>query len=435
MGSLPGKFSPFAAILSLAALAVFSNPASSQSLMASSNYSGQAAAISNLRVGSHPDKTRIVLDVSQPTDLSYKVSNDGRTIRLELPKASWQANGSQSRYTGGSIIGFKHNTGVQGSTLTLQTDKAIRIKRPFFVSPGENRGHRIVIDMVPAPVRIAKKTNTSFVASLDNIGALPQQRIEVAQATGSRNPYIQRAFPQGNSRTQPMPRQVAPQPVRTQKAPQMQTPHQVPRQAMPTQQRKGFMGLSNTYARGSLGLHMINETSSEGGNSVYDAEFDPGFMISGALGTKLDNGFRVEGEFFYSNASLKQVSGTIDSTTYNSENVTGDLTTFAFMGNVAYDIPNSSRLTPYFMGGLGLAALNLNDFQVSNTSVADDMDWVFAMQLGAGVTFDLDNRTKIEVGYRYFETQDPEFSDKTGTPFESVFSSHTFLVGARVDLN
>jgi opacity protein-like surface antigen len=420
MGSLPGKFSPFAAILSLAALAVFSNPASSQSLMASSNYSGKAAAISNLRVGSHPDKTRIVLDVSQPTDLSYKVSNDGKTIRLELPKASWQANGSQSRYTGGSIIGFKHNTGVQGSTLTLQTNKAIRIKRPFFVSPGENRGHRIVIDMAPAPVRMTKKTNTSLVASLDNIGALPQERIEVAQAAGARNPYIQRAFPQSNSRTQPM---------------LQQTPHQTPKRAMPAQQGSRFMGLSNTYARGSLGLHMINETSSEGGSSVYDAEFDPGFMLSGALGTKLDNDFRIEGEFFYSNASLKQVSGTIDSTVYNSENVTGDLTTFAFMGNVAYDISNNSKLTPYLMGGLGLAALNLNDYQVTDTSIADDMDWVFAMQLGGGVTFDLDSRTKIEVGYRYFETQDPEFSDKTGTPFESVFSSHNFLVGARVDLN
>ena len=63
------------------------------------------------------------------------------------------------------------------------------------------------------------------------------------------------------------------------------------------------------------------------------------------------------------------------------------------------------------------------------------MDWVFAAQLGAGTSFALDGRTNIEIGYRYFETENPEFSDATGTPFKSIFSGHNFLVGARIDLN
>ena len=87
------------------------------------------------------------------------------------------------------------------------------------------------------------------------------------------------------------------------------------------------------------------------------------------------------------------------------------------------------------MGGVGMASLLLNDYRASRNVIADDMDWVFALQLGFGASFDLDDRTKIEVGYRYFETQDPEFSDANATPFESVYASHNFLVGARIDLN
>ena len=178
---------------------------------------------------------------------------------------------------------------------------------------------------------------------------------------------------------------------------------------------------------------MLSETSNEGADNNYDAEFQPGFLLGGAIGTKLDNGFRIEGEITYTDATLKQVSGTAAGTSYNTEVVGGDMSTISFMGNAAYDFPNNSRLTPFLMGGVGIAGLFLNEFKATETAIADDMDWVFALQLGGGVTFALDDRTKIELGYRYFETQDPEFSDANGTPFESVYASHNFLVGVVVD--
>jgi opacity protein-like surface antigen len=343
----------------------------------------------------------------------------------------------------GYIVGVNHLASSTGSSFTLQSDTAIRIKRPFFVSPSGTRGHRIVIDMVPAPKRMVQRPNTNLIASLDNTGALPNRnpakpRVEVAQFTGSQNPYIQRAFPQGRQmQRQPAPRRMAPQPVQSQQPRQQmpqQVPHQAPRQTMP-QQHTGFLGLRNTYARGSLGLHMLTETSNEGGGGTFDAEFQPGFLLGGALGTQLDNGFRVEGEFLYTNANLKQISGTAANIVHNTEEVEGDMSSLAFMANVAYDFPNNSRLTPFVMGGVGMASLLLNDYRASSNVIADDMDWVFALQLGFGASFDLDDRTKIEVGYRYFETQDPEFSDANATPFESVYASHNFLVGARIDLN
>jgi opacity protein-like surface antigen len=161
----------------------------------------------------------------------------------------------------------------------------------------------------------------------------------------------------------------------------------------------------------------------------------PGFILSSVIGTKLEDGFRAEGEFFYANSTLKQVSGTWKGGFYNTEKVQGDISSVAIMGNVVYDFRSNSKLTPYGMAGLGMSLLSLNDLVASNSAMANDMDLVAALQVGAGFTFDLDRRTKIELGYRYFETQNPEFSDSTGTPFESVFASHSFLLGARVELN
>ena len=49
------------------------------------------ATVTALRVGVHPDKTRIVLDVSNQTDLGYEVSADGRAVFIDLPSTEWQS--------------------------------------------------------------------------------------------------------------------------------------------------------------------------------------------------------------------------------------------------------------------------------------------------------------------------------------------------------
>ena len=212
------------------------------------------------------------------------------------------------------------------------------------------------------------------------------------------------------------------------------TPYSYPAQSSNQENQIGPLSNLERYARGTVAMQMIDEISNEG-NGTYDQEFDAGFVLSGAFGAKLDNGFRAEGELVYANSTLKKISGTWNGRAYNTEQVQGDLSSAALMGNLIYDFPSRSLLTPYAMAGVGFSLLSLNDLVASNNAMANDMDVVAAMQIGAGFSFDVDKRTKLEIGYRYFETQNPEFSDSTGTPFASTFASHNFLVGARVNLN
>lgn len=444
MGSDQRSYAPFAVIISVATygfvaiFAIFSGPAIGQYLYASDNFANNLSQIVKVRFGEHIDKTRMVIDVKHPTDLSYKTSKDGKTIYLDLPKATWDAtNAPLAGKFIGNIVEFGHTSTLKGSRLTLKSNTPVRIKPPFFLSPSESHGHRIVIDIIPSARPIIKKANLSLVASLDNMGALPQQITEVAQLTRSQNPYIQRAFPQKKIKpTQLAPRrsQVPPRLGRSGQSQQIQPTFQPPYQAKDLKKQTRLLRLSNTYVRGSVGMQLLDETSNDG-NGLYDQEWDPGFILSSVIGTKLEDGFRAEGELFYSNSSLKQVSGNWNNSVYNTERVQGDISSVAIMGNVVYDFRSNSKLTPYGMAGLGMSLLSLNDLVAGNSSMANDMDLVAALQVGAGFTFDLDRRTKIELGYRYFETQNPEFSDSTGTPFESVFASHSFLLGARVELN
>ena len=61
----------------------------------------------------------------------------------------------------------------------------------------------------------------------------------------------------------------------------------------------------------------------------------------------------------------------------------------------------------------------------------DDNDTVFAYQFMAGIGFEINPKTTLTVGYRYFATTDPEFV-LLGLPTEFTISSHDFNVGARL---
>ena len=449
MGSHEKCYDPSALVITALILgfttfgAICSNSVNGQLLQTNGEYGTNLSRILNVRFGKHVDKTRMVIDIERPTNLSYKISKDGKIIHLRLPNATWDRTKMlPEQNVAGKNIDFSHTPLPAGSKLTLKSNYPVRIRSPFMLSPQGKNGHRIVIDFMPLSAPEIKRPSLNLVASLDSMGALPSQITETAQLSRQQNPYIQRAFPQNNlKRITTQPAQSAPKRSqipsnvsKTGKSPQIRPEYRPPYQPIDLPKRTGGFGLNNTYIRGSVGMQLADESSNDG-NGVYDQEWDPGFILSGVVGTELESGLRAEGEIFFSNASLKQVSGSWNGGIYNTERVQGDISITAIMGTVLYDFRSNSRLTPYGMAGVGMSLLSLNDLNASNTAMANDMDLVAALQVGAGFNLDLDRRTKLDIGYRYFETQNPEFSDSTGIPYESVFSSHHFLLGARVALN
>lgn len=167
-------------------------------------------------------------------------------------------------------------------------------------------------------------------------------------------------------------------------------------------------------------------------------EFNPGIYIGGTGG--YDFGFlRLEGELSYRGADIDSITSQSD--TYTVHNVDGDLGVVSTMVNVFFDLHNSSKITPYLGGGIGFATLSISDTYgyVTNGNGTyyqplywESDDTVFAYQLGGGVDIALNDRFSLDVGYRYFKTDDAHFDSYYPTTSSIRFESHNAMVGFRM---
>jgi len=167
------------------------------------------------------------------------------------------------------------------------------------------------------------------------------------------------------------------------------------------------------YLSGNIGFGIRSDSKLSGSAGQFDN--DPAFVINGAVGIKLKENFRVEGEIGYHLNAADRTS--------NGQNF--DFSVLSFMGNAYYDIPTQSPLTPYLGIGLGFGIAGGED------SVSSDSDLVGTVQLMAGLGYDISPKATLTFGYRYFTTTDPDFALPTVGFFETEYSSHDFLFGAR----
>lgn len=129
---------------------------------------------------------------------------------------------------------------------------------------------------------------------------------------------------------------------------------------------------------------------------------------------------RIEGEIGYRNSGLESLTDVTDAS--------GDTSSLSLMANgVLSFLPNRSW-HPFVGAGIGMSRISA-EWKVNGSKVVDDSDWVFAYQGFAGVSYDLTKNWELTAQYRYFGTQDPEFSDSDGNRAKGEYSSHAILAG------
>jgi opacity protein-like surface antigen len=183
----------------------------------------------------------------------------------------------------------------------------------------------------------------------------------------------------------------------------------------------------------------VNSVSGFGcGNSIKVKEkesYSPGIVGSVALGYRIADQFRIEGEALYQNNDMDKFAVSFSgiesgSDPSSSRSLTGERERFGFLLNGYYDFINSTRFTPYITAGLGGYHLR-NKYQ--NSSLENDID--FAWQAGAGVNYRLDDQISFDFKYRYLGGADAELTTQT---YFGSFSQmrnvgdHQLLAGIRV---
>ena len=177
----------------------------------------------------------------------------------------------------------------------------------------------------------------------------------------------------------------------------------------------GAVNAQGLYVSGFLGANTLHDA---GLGSGVDLNFDVGGTFSGAIGYAVTPNVRVEGE-------LAHRFNDIDELCLGSFCIpAGDsMSATSLMANAFYDFDTGGSWRPYLGGGIGATVITLD-----TASGIDDDDTVFAAQLGAGVGFQATPSLVISFDYRFFFTDDPEFST---LGFGAEYMSHTLAVGLR----
>lgn len=104
--------------------------------------------VQDIRLGVHPDKTRLVLDVDREVAIkAFKMTNPNRIV-LTLPKSQWNVpfKSGERRLGAVSSIRYSNTLGGEGR-LSLELGYSVTIDQTLVLPSKDGDGKRIVIDL------------------------------------------------------------------------------------------------------------------------------------------------------------------------------------------------------------------------------------------------------------------------------------------------
>lgn len=171
------------------------------------------------------------------------------------------------------------------------------------------------------------------------------------------------------------------------------------------------------YVSGNVGVVLAEDSDISDAYDQGEISYDPGAVVTVAFGYAAGSGLRLEGELGsrYNEMDEISVQG------YGSANIDGDVTTSSLMANIFFDILPDERISPFIGAGAGFA-----NIEADLDHFGSDEDFVLAYQLAAGIGFEVTRQLKIDVQYRYFATEDPDFDG-----VDAEYATHNIMGGVR----
>lgn len=163
------------------------------------------------------------------------------------------------------------------------------------------------------------------------------------------------------------------------------------------------------YFRAAIGPSFFQDgrLTQYGGPAGNTVNYDPGLAAAAAFGYAFNPNVSADFEFEFVGAKIDSVPG------FFSDN--SRLYYAPFLGNVTLSLPiPHSNVVPYIGAGAGFAAAVFdtdsfgpapNDFVTGSES-----DVVPAGQIFAGLRFRLSRNISLDLGYKFFATDDPTFT-------------------------
>jgi opacity protein-like surface antigen len=188
---------------------------------------------------------------------------------------------------------------------------------------------------------------------------------------------------------------------------------------------------SGPYVGAFLGGNMLTGAKSTDDQGSFNLMFNPALQGSVVLGWDLEQKNplgegRVELEYSRRSNPLDKaefVEGKFKGS--------GDLTVDSLLLNCIGVYRSESRLSPYGGVGIGAARIDASGLKVTGQPLTSGTATVFAYQLQTGVDHALTKSLSLDLGYRFFSSTRPRFTEASGHKFETDYFSHSIVLGLR----
>jgi N-acetylmuramoyl-L-alanine amidase len=131
-----------------------------------SNAGGNLPIVLSARIGEHEDRTRFVIELSDPVNLrTFTLTNPDRVV-VDMPEVSWRV-GAPPRPSGfGSVKSYRYGVFRKGnSRMVIDLNRPVTVSDALVIPPSSGFGYRVVIDLFPAE-RTKFNSNAGWPADL-----------------------------------------------------------------------------------------------------------------------------------------------------------------------------------------------------------------------------------------------------------------------------
>jgi opacity protein-like surface antigen len=179
------------------------------------------------------------------------------------------------------------------------------------------------------------------------------------------------------------------------------------------------------YVSVFAGANALSDADTSYNYSGYSIDvspsFDTGFVAGVTFGKKISDTLRVEGELSFAHNDADSVDLGLSYSGYSyatgSYAAEGDLDATYLLVNLWYDIPTTGPLGYYVGGGIGAAKVE-GDGTITGSTFGVQVDETkMAIQIGAGVMYDISQSLTLDVGYRFKYVGDVDMEETSGSGF------------------
>ncbi len=151
---------------------------------------GHEAVVMGVRIGEHQDRTRFVVELSEPVEMRPFTLNNPNRVVIDMPSVRWHLDGPPLPTGNGVVRSYRYGAFRPGnSRFVIDLNQPVQVGEAMILPPEKGSGYRVVFDLFPStqakfdrlagwPADLKARDEAAQLAALPKTPPPPQSRIK-----------------------------------------------------------------------------------------------------------------------------------------------------------------------------------------------------------------------------------------------------------------